>query len=165
MKTIRLFILILLLPTIFSSCAATYKSSCLDMAEGMAQAEITCPAGKIYSFASSPEQEGYVSNSLLASLYGNGSLPKECESWLDFAVFLSTRQHPCELTVVLCSSHTAAIDTSRLFCRRLDSLKVQYGKEYADYIDRARVVVYGNHVIFAVSSDSENAVKTAKSML
>ncbi len=138
---------------------------CREAVLKMTSSEIGLPAGEIYSFDKAEGESGYVSSSLLASLYGEGSVPDGCLPWLDYAIFLSRAKHPCEICVVLCSSPQNAKDTSQMMLKRLDRLRGEYGKEYPLYFEKASVYIHKNYVIFAVSSDPGNAYKAAISVL
>ena len=149
-----------------ASCADKQKPSCRELVMILTDSEIFLPAGKIYSLSATEGDDGYVSNSLLCALYGNGEIPPLREYWIDGAMFLSSNAHPCEFAVFLCSSHDAATDTARLFCRRLDSIRITKGvAQYGEMIESASVTVRGNYVIFVISSDTASALKAVNSAL
>ncbi len=147
-------------------CAEKQKPSCRELVEMLTAAELSLPAGKIFSLSAAEGDDGYVSNSLLSALYGNGEIPPLRECWIDGAMFLSSNSHPCELAVFLCSSHDAATDTARLLCRRLDAIRITKGvAQYGKMIESASVTVRGNYVIFVISSDTASAIKAINSAL
>ena len=130
----------------------------------MTLAEVGLPAGRIYSLAS--EDDGYLSDSLIKALYGNGSLPAIAQSWIDCAVFISTLGHPCELAVVYCTDRNAAEDTARLFGSRLNSLRaLESDEQYGNMLDLAQISICGNFVLMIISSDPDNALKIAKKLI
>lgn len=132
----------------------------------MTGAEVGLPAGRAYSLSGCDTDDKYLSDSLIKSLYGNGSLPAVAESWLDCAVFVSTLGHPCEFAVVYCSDRNAAEDTARLFSSRLNSIKaLKSDEEYGNMLDRAQISICGNFVLMIVSSDPDNAFKLAKKLI
>jgi len=130
----------------------------------MTLAEVGLPAGRIYSLDS--EDDGYLSDSLIKGLYGNGSLPAIAQSWIDCAVFISTLGHPCELAVVYCTDRNAAEDTARLFGSRLNSLRaLKSDEQYGNMLDLAQISIRGNFVLMIISSDPDNALKIAKKLI
>ena len=130
------------------------------------QAEIGLPAGKTYS-ARAPEGDGeYISEHLINSLYGNGKKPVMADGWIDIAIFLPSSAHPCEFAVILCDSEDTATDTARLLCRRLDAIRTAKGAgEYAKLTENATVTVIGNYALLIISSDTENAIKSASKII
>ena len=166
-KTAALFLTVFLLISLLCSCADEKKApSCLSVLEAMTSAEVGLPAGRIYSLSVSDTDDGYLSASLIKSLYGNGSLPAVSESWIDCAVFISTLGHPCEFAVVYCSDRNAAEDTARLFSSRLNSIKsLKSDEEYSNMLDRAQISICGNFVLMTISSDPQNALKIAKKLI
>ena len=166
-KTVALFLSILLLIPLLASCSDARKApSCLSVLEAMMSAEIGLPAGRVYSLASTREDDGYLSESLIKSLYGNGSLPPISHSWIDCAVFISTLGHPCEFAVAYCSDRNAAEDTARLFNSRLKSVRaLKFDEGYSAMLDGAQISICGNFVIMIISSDPSNSFKTARRLI
>lgn len=164
-KTAALFLSVFLLISLLSSCSNEKKApSCLTVLEAMTLAEVGLPAGRIYSLAS--EDDGYLSDSLIKALYGNGSLPAIAQSWIDCAVFISTLGHPCELAVVYCTDRNAAEDTARLFGSRLNSLRaLKSDEQHGNMLDLAQISIRGNFVLMIISSDPDNALKIAKKLI
>lgn len=164
-KTAALFLSVFLLISLLSSCSNEKKApSCLTVLEAMTLVEVGLPAGRIYSLDS--EDDGYLSDSLIKSLYGNGSLPAIAQSWIDCAVFISTLGHPCELAVVYCTDRNAAEDTARLFGSRLNSLRaLKSDEQYGNMLDLAQISICGNFVLMIISSDPDNALKIAKKLI
>lgn len=165
-KTAALFLALLLLISLLTSCANGKKApSCLSVLEAMVDAEVGLPAGRIYSL--SPDEDGdFLSESLIKALYGNGSLPAVSASWIDCATFISTLGHPCELAVVYCTDRNAAEDTARLFGSRLNSLRaLKSDEQYGNMLDHAQISICGNFVLMIISSDPDNALKIAKKLI
>ncbi len=164
-KTAGLFLSVFLLISLLSSCSNEKKAPCcLTVLEAMTLAEVGLPAGRIYSLDS--EDDGYLSDSLIKALYGNGSLPAIAQSWIDCAVFISTLGHPCELAVVYCTDRNAAEDTARLFGSRLNSLRaLKSDEQYGNMLDLAQISIRGNFVLMIISSDPDNALKIAKKLI
>ena len=165
-KTVALFLALLLLISLLSSCSDARKApSCLSVLDAMMSAEIGLPAGRIYSL-SEDKDDGYLSDSLIKSLYGNGSMPAIAKTWIDCAVFISTLGHPCELAVAYCPDRNAAEDTARLFSSRLKSVRALKSDEnYSNMLDNAQIAICGNFVLMIISSDSDNALKIAKRLI
>ena len=165
----RLFAAILIFCVILFSvvgCAERRKPSCRELVQMLTNAEIYLPAGNIFSLSAKEGDDGFVSDSLLSALYGNGEIPPLRECWIDGAMFLSSNDHPCEFAVILCNSHDAATDTARLLCRRIDAIRTTKNKpEYKELIENATVTVRGNYVVFIISSDSKSAFKAIKKVL
>lgn len=163
MKNKLLFVIILIFICITaSSCSARVYAPCREILGALVDAEVGLPAGKIYDMKAPAGDGEFLSDSLLGALYGNGGLPPVAESWLDCALFLSFSEHPCEFAVFLCDSRDAAVDTARILCSRLDSIKtLKGGGEYQALLDSARVCIMKNYVVLIISSDADAAQKTA----
>lgn len=145
------------------SCGAKDYAPCRDVLGALIDSEVGLPAGKAYDMRA-PEGDGeYLPESLLGTLYGNGGLPPVASAWIDCALFLSLGEHPCEFAVFLCDSNGSAVDTARILCSRLDSVKtIKGGGEYDALLGGARVCIIKNYVVFLISSDSDAAEKTAR---
>lgn len=161
-KTVYFLISVLLFSLILSSCAEKDLVSCREILEELKDAEIGLPAGKTYDMKAGEGEDEFLSEKLLAALFGEGATPPVRPGWLDAALFLPTSSHPCEFAVILCNSNDTATDTARLLCSRLDSIRtLKKNGEYSALLDNARVTVIRNYVLLIISSDAENAVKTA----
>lgn len=133
------------------SCSSeTEQISALDTVKALSAAEIGLPAGKIYSSKAQKGEDGYIPPSLISSLYGGGSLPKTSEGWIEYALFLSSKEPLCEFAVILCSSHENAEDTARILCSRASLISNE---------DNSRIIIRGNTVCMIVSRDPESAEK------
>lgn len=164
MRKISFFIVISILLCSLNSCALREKEyiPCLDILTAMIEGEIGLPAGKHYSYEYDEGEEGYISDSLCAALFGNGSYPEEAEGWLDMAFFIPTASHPCEFTVIYCNSPDSCEDTASLLCRRLGILRSAWEDDpLKKYVDNAAVCIIGNYVLLIVSSDTPTAQKIA----
>lgn len=165
MRIIAAF-LILLLPFSFVACGRQENTSCREILHAMTEAEIGLPTGKVYSMHS-PDGDGeQLPDKLIARIFGEGTTPAVASGWLDLALFLSTSAHPCEFAVILCDSEDTATDTARLLCRRLDAIRTAKGAgEYAKLTENATVTVIGNYALLIISSDTENAIKSASKII
>ena len=138
---------------------------CIDVLNALTAIEIGLPAGKIYSATAREGEEGYISDSLLASLFGGGEKITLFEGWLDYAFFLPSGNHPCEIVVILCDTPTTAKDTARLLSRRLNTLrsanKASANAERTQYLENAAVMINRNYVLLIISSDTETLKKKA----
>ena len=158
------FVILLLFP--LSSCAASSTPDCREILTAMTDAEIGLPAGKTYSLRAKKGDDEYLSEHLLNSLYGDGERPVMADGWIDIAIFLSLSDHPCEFAVFLCDSKDTATDTARMLCRRLDAIRTTKSEgEYARLTENATVTVIGNYALLIISSDTENAIKSASKII
>ena len=155
---------------LLSSCA--YSSEivpCYDIICALTSLEISLPAGKTYSHDATEGEDEYISESLLCALFAEGGDIPLLESWIDYALFLPSSNHPCEFIVILCDTPSSAKDTARLLCRRLNTIKsVKKESEHAEYdvyLDNAEVIISRNYVLLIISSDSTAAKKKALSMI
>ena len=165
MKTLAAFFIVLSL-ILLSSCAKTDNPDCRVILSEMISAEIGLPSGKIYSSRAEDGDAEYLSDHLLNSLYGEGKKPVMAEGWLDIALFLPSLAHPCEFAVILCDSEDTATDTARMLCRRLDAIRTTKSEgEYAQLTENATVTVIGNYALLIISSDTENAIKSASKII
>ena len=161
-KTVYFLIFVLLFSLMLPSCAEKNLVSCREILEELKDAEIGLPAGKTYDLKADAGEDEYLPEKLLSALFGEGATPPMRCGWLDIALFLPTSAHPCEFAVILCNSDDTATDTARLLCRRLDSIRtLKQNGEYSEILEGARVTVIRNYVLLIISSDAENAVKTA----
>ena len=165
MKVLATFFAICLFFSL-SSCAPHNMPACRDILEEIMQAEIGLPAGRVYSTTAEAGSEEYLSDRLVYSLYGNGERPVMADGWLDLALFLPSSLHPCEIAIFLCDSQGTATDTARMLCRRLDAIRTAKGNgEYARLTENATVTVIGNYALLIISSDTENAIKSASKII
>jgi hypothetical protein len=68
--------------------------------------------------------------------------------------------------VILCDSEDTATDTARLLCRRLDTIRTVKGEgEFSSMIESATVTVIENFALLIISSDTENAIKSASKII
>lgn len=150
----------------FVSCSKEMPSTS-SVLSNIIGCEIGLPSGNIYLSDAPEGSENYTDSSLIAALYGEGNSSKPIESseWIEFAIFLSNTNHPCEFGVFLCNSSKSATDTSKMLCRRLDTLRNSWSDTtYSDYTDNASVIVSGNFCFLLISSDikqSRNAALSA----
>ncbi len=160
-RSAALFLAILLLLSFFAACSgADPKNTCRDMVAAMAGNEKALPKGRYYSLSAPEGDAEYLSRSLISSLLGNGSYPKVGEGWLDAALYLSLGDHPCEFAVIYCRDRDTAEDTAKLFCTRLELIKItKTAPEYQKMIEEARVEVRGNYALLVISSDPDKALK------
>ena len=154
--------LILALP----ACAEREKPSCREILDAIMLSEAGLPAGKVYSMHAPNGDEEYLPENLIARLFGEGTTPTASSGWLDLALFLPAYAHPCEFAVILCNSPDTATDTARLLCRRLDAIRTAKGDgEHSQMTENATVTVIGNYVLLIISSDTQNALRTASKII
>ena len=183
---------LLIASALLSSCA--YSSEiipCRDIISELTSLEIGLPAGKIYSATAGEGEEGYISDSLLTSLFG-GDMNTLIDGWLDYAFFLPSGNHPCEFIVILCDTPTTAKDTARLLSRRLNTLRTankatansidnttatnttnkatadnanKLTADTAAYLENAAVMISRNYVLLIISSDTATLKKKALTMI
>ena len=165
MKVLAAFFIVLSLFSV-SSCTRSENPDCRDILSAIISSEIGLPSGKIYSARAESGEEEYLSDHLVNSLYGNGKEPVMADGWIDIAIFLPSSAHPCEFAVILCDSEDTATDTARLLCRRLDAIRTTKSEgEYARLTENATVTVIGNYALLIISSDTENAIKSASKII
>ncbi len=158
-------ILILFLIFTLPSCVERDRPTCREILGEIMLSEIGLPAGKVYSMNTPEGHSEYLPEHLVNVLYGNGEKPVMADGWHDLALFLPSSPHPCELAVFLCDSDDTATDTARMLCRRLDIIRTAKGGENAALLDTATVTVMQNYVLFIISSDTRNALKTASKII
>ena len=163
-KILVLILCISILCACLSSCSRQPPAA-KSVLSRLLQTEIDLPSGQVY-LSSSPEgDKSYIPDSLVASLYGGGSMPREYDDWVEFAIFLSS-SHPCEFAVFLCDSPQSALDTSKTLCSRLTTLKNFWSdSQYSFYTENAEVIISGNFCVLVVSSDTTTAKKMLKTLI
>ena len=166
-KIKRIFILCLVFCFFaLPSCAERKPASCREVLLALIDSEIGLPAGKIYDLNAPEGNSEYIDERVISSLFWEGSAPPMRSGWLDMALFLSTSDHPCELAVFLCDSPDTASDTARILCQRLDVIRTAKAKtEHSAMLDAATVTVIGNYVLLVISSDTDNSIKIARSLI
>ncbi len=147
----------------FCSCGLSERASCREVLDAMVCGEMGLPAGSIYDKAAAEGDAEYFSDSLLCALLGEYGVSRIKSSWIDYAVFLSLTDSPCEFSVFYCDSREVATDTARLFCARLDAVRTAKSQQkYAEMLNAAKIAVYGNYVIMIISTDADAALSLAK---
>ena len=163
MRKTALILLFLLTLSFFSSCATEDRTPCREILGKIMKTETSLPAGQVYSSRAEKGETEYMSASIINSLYGNGSVPPMADGWIEVAIFLPSSSHPCEFAIFLCDSRDTANDTARMLCTRLDIIRtVKSDENSLKMINNAEITIVGNYVLFIVSSDAKNALKTAK---
>ncbi len=122
----------LLLSTLLLLPSCSYKDKlvpCEEIVRAMTDIEIGLPAGKIYSASAREGEDGYIPDSLLNSLFGEGGRIPLFDGWLDYSFFMPSSAHPCEIVVILCDTPVTADDTARLLYRRLGTIKTVKGND------------------------------------
>ena len=158
-KAALFFALILLILSI-PSCADSPRPSCRSILAAITEAESELPAGRFYSAHAKEGEEEYLSPTLLSAWLGSSSASA---GWLDCALYLSLREQPYELAVVLCQSGDVAEDTAKLFSARwhtVRALEVEVGEGAATVT--ASVTRFGNYVIFILAEDPNSLLSIAK---
>lgn len=149
---------------LFSCMRVEKYVSCRYILETMMTAELSLPAGEVYDMQAANGDDEYLSRALLRALLPDNSMIDITEDWLDCAIFLPSSEHPCEFFAVLCQNRDAAKDTASILGTRLASIRLAKEDE-GGMLEGAKVVIYGNYVLLIVSSDSENALRSAKSVI
>ncbi len=167
MKKLALFLAFLFaVMPLLSSCAEHTPIPCREILDALLKNESALPAGRIYSIKAAKGDTEYLPERLINALYSGGEEPPMRSGWLDIAMFLPTSSHPCELAVILCDSPDTATDTARLLCSRLDSVKAfKADDEYSHILGSASVSIVKNYVLLIISSDAQEALKTAKKII
>ncbi len=167
MKKLALFLAVLFaFMPLLSSCAEHMPTPCREILDAILNNESALPAGRIYSIKAAEKDPEYLPERLINALYSGGEAPPMRSGWLDVAMFLPASSHPCEITVILCDSPDTATDTARLLCSRLDSLKAfKADEKYTHMLDSASVCIVKNYVLFIISSDTQEAIRSAKKLI
>ncbi len=163
----RLLLPLLVLALLLPSCSNTHASPS-TLLDAICQAEASLPSGRRYLLSAPENDPLHPSPELLASLWGNGSLPPAFDGVEDAAFFFSYT-HPCELAVFLCKESDRAEEVATLCTARLSHLQRYYEQtENADglaYIERATVRIRGRWVIFCISSDPAASLRAFRKAL
>ena len=157
-----LFFTILILIPALTSCSPNREQTCRQILGEMVDGEIGLPAGRFYSKSAQKGDEEYLSDSLIASIFGGGSYPTVADGWIDASLFMSLGTHPCEFAVILCRDRDVTHDTADLLHSRLAAIKlVKNDQQYESMLQNATVTLVGNYALLIISSDSKNALKLA----
>lgn len=162
----RGFITALLCALLFSlsACGSVTTTDEILLAALSSQKEL--PAGQTYHSTATPGESAYADETLLATLYGDGTLPIEFASVRAFSVYLCERYEPCELAVFLCASRADAYAVGEMCLRRLDTVKrLCNGTEWAEQSQNGTVSVVGKYVILALCPDPASAASAARARI
>ena len=155
-----LFFTILILILALTSCSPNREQTCRQILGEMVDGEIGLPAGRFYSKSAQKGDEEYLSDSLIASIFGGGSYPTVADGWIDASLFMSLGTHPCEFAVILCRDRDIAHDTADILLSRLSSIKLcKTQPQYEKHLQNATVTLVGNYALLIISSDTKNAIK------
>lgn len=157
----------------FSSCRKKEEPQCADIVEAMLSACKNPPFGILYSQKSTKGSPDYLSDSLAATLYGNGNLPPVITSTNDFSVRVSSSQIGFELAVISCQRRQDAEEIAELCQRRIDTIQALWNSGFSfspqtkvtDEFPPSKILIYRNYVIMALSDNCDEAVKIAKSLI
>ena len=172
----RFFAVFLLIFVTFGlfSCGAGEPMSAQKVLTAMLSAEKELPAGKTYLLKSSKGSPDYISESLLAALYGGTAFPEAHGRTEDMALRLSSGLCCFEMAVFLCPTVRDAREIADLCLGRIDSMehfvnanseKLGISPLSVENLKKARVNVVGRYVIMAVSPNADEAVKGAKNAI
>ena len=154
-----LTLLILSFPISLASCGKSEAPvPCRSVLLSMTEAETDLPAGRTYCAIGGGERD-QLSDALADALLGSSASVRT--SWLDYALFLSLGETPCEFAVILCNSRDAAEDTARLFSARLHLIRAANVGASTE----GTVTLRGNYVLYILSFDPETALRMAKSQI
>ena len=165
-RTVAFAIALAVLLSLLSACLGREAPSASLVLSEMLAFEKDCPAGTVYLASAGEGETGYFSESFCAALYGDGEVPAEWASVVDFAIFQSASPSPAELAVFRAIGRAEAEEVAEMCVRRLSVLRRFYrGTDLESYTSGGRVVILGRYVVMAVSSDAETAVEEARAAL
>ncbi len=163
-KLIFTFCILAALPMLFS-CNSS-KTSPLFVLQSMCDKEANLPDGIVYTASSKEGEDSFLSSEMKSVLYSESDMSTVFPLIKDFAIRISTFEHPCEFAVFLCYSRSNANDVAKMCFKRLDMLNQYYKQtEYDEYTKNASVNIVGKYVIMTVSPDSEKILVAAKKAL
>lgn len=145
-------VLVLLLPALLLPSCGTREVDTAAVLESMirADAEHEIQTGVIYRKDSSPGSPDYLSERLLASLYGEGVCPEVFERVTGACIFLCSREAGTELAVFACLTPADAEEIASLCRVRAKKLKYHLGGE-------SETLIYGNTLLFAFCGSAAEA--------
>ena len=162
-KAALLLTVFLLFFTLSSCSDEPQVLPCRDVLSAMVQAERSLTVGKYYTLAAHDGGDEYMTDELIALLFGNGSYPKAADGWIDCALYLSLGESPMEFAIILCKNRDVARDTAELLSCRLSAIKhTKNSPEYAEMLDSAGITLIGNYAFLIISSDTESVLRAAK---
>ncbi len=112
------------------------------------------PAGACYVLSAAPDEETYPTESLLAVLFGNGSLPAAFEEIEDGAFFFSYSDS-CELAVFRCKGSRGREAVTKMCLDRLQYLKSVHPDRESEALQSATVTVRGKWVLLCICEDPD----------
>ncbi len=173
-RKIAVLIIVIIILSILSSCFAGRDPETSAILSEMLSGAEDLPVGRMYTKKSSPGAEDYLSDDLLAALYGSGDAPDVFERVEGISLWTASGFSACEFAVFLCSSRRDTEEIADLCLGRIDimrhfissnSEKMSLDSSIKARLDTAKVTIIGRYVIMAVSDDAELVIKTAKAMI
>ncbi len=168
-----LFAFLIIIALSFSSCQKKEEPKCSDIVEQMTSACESPPFGILYSTKSSKGSPDYLSDSLAATLLGNGSLPAAITRASDFSIRVSSSVIGFEMAAVKCQRQKDAEEVAELFQKRIDVIRGLWNSGFSispqtnesGEFPPSKILIYRNYVIMALSDKCDEAVKIAKSLI
>lgn len=167
---VSLFLAICILP-FFSSCNSQQDVSSADLLSAMLSASKNLPAGRIYTTKSTPGAPDYLSDDLLASLYGTDGYPSVFGRIKEISIWTCSGFYATEFAAFLCNTSVDAEEIADLCLGRIDdmrrflnenSAKLSLDAYAVSGLNSAKVIITGRCVIMAVCADADTALNAAK---
>ena len=132
------------------SCSYEEKSAAVLLGEQMACTE-DLPQGVIYRSGAAEGEEGYFSERLVATVYGEHAVTRCFPLLEDYAIFLSSFAEPCEIAVFRCYEKSDADRIAEMCLSRIEQMRILLtGTAFRERVDRATVRVNGTLVVMQI---------------
>lgn len=148
----RFFSVIIVLIIVMSavSCMANNKP-CMEILNEIVDDVERLPAGKIYRSGSEAGGEGFYTEGMRKTMYGEDS-ERYFSLMEEYALFVSSSGVPCEIAVFKCYSATDARGVEFMCRNRAQLLSVALnGTGFATLCDRIIIIREGRYVLFVMA--------------
>ncbi len=152
-----------------SSCAANFSSKFAKniptktIVASVISAYPDLPAVLVFYSGAHEYEEGYLSEDMLITLYGDGQEVLGYEGVEECALFIAKGQDMTEFAIFKCYTYASTEKVAEMCRRRLEILKMNddSGIEIAE---SAEIITEGKYVAFIVLPETETAARIVRSL-
>lgn len=139
---------------IFSFCScSTAEQNALEAVSQIIEKTKGLPAGVIYRREAKAGEDGYFSEAVMRSMYGEGS-QAVFDLAEDFAIYTSSFAKPYEIAVIVCYSRSDTDTAAKMFIKRQELLRVAFRTgENRSLVDSASIEISGRTVIMKITGE------------
>lgn len=167
MRKKALFIFLMMLAIMLTSCASGRKETCSGLLSGLLAVSVEEPLknGQIYRLGAEEGSIEYLSDDMKRAMYGDKALEHYFSRIEDCAIYLSVRA-PEELAVFKCYSCSDTDIIVRMCLERADSLKVALrDTQWREKSESIRVTVHRHFVVLSFTDAPDKVEERFKALV